>query len=356
MSIYHDSSAANRPSLVGDLLGVSATDTNHQFENQATTVLAWLVDWSPAVAAAVLKLFLGDHAPVELGRTGARTQITLPKPGGGALYPDLSVCVDGHAVQVLIEVKIGSDFHHYPEFGGKSQPEVYREVWRTETTGGAAIRAVGTLTLQGGVTEPDPSQLRARDITWRTLRDELQGLADHGTIEPAVALVAESFVSAIDTRIAPSTPTADEQNEFSLHYGPLLDAVKDGLVAAVRGAGTPKTIRGDAYFGWRIPLPGRTDDPLYLRLYLSAKNSRLNLAGNPDSLIAAPERDANGTLQPDEREAVAAAGFARTKDIAGYTLYRSTWPLADLESEQALGSILDQLATTGLLADAAIGA
>ena len=71
MTLYHDPTLpGGRPTLVGDLLGIPATDKNHQLENQATTVLAWLVDRSPSIAQMVLKLFLGDPvAEPERGRS-----------------------------------------------------------------------------------------------------------------------------------------------------------------------------------------------------------------------------------------------------------------------------------------------
>lgn len=98
MSLYHDPSLPYaHPSL-----GVPATASQHQLENQTTTVLAWLVDHSRVLARSVLGLFLGDYVPAE-GSIGARTQLTLPKPGGGAVYPDLSVCMGHHALQLLVE-------------------------------------------------------------------------------------------------------------------------------------------------------------------------------------------------------------------------------------------------------------
>jgi hypothetical protein len=145
-SLYHDPSLRyQRPSLVRDLLGVPATASLHQLENQTTTVLAWLVDRSPVLARRVLNLFLGGHAP-DTKLVGARTQLTLSKPGGGALYPDLSICGSDYDVQLLVEVKVDSEFHRYPEFDNRIQPEVYRLLSKSPSPGDARVRAVGTLT------------------------------------------------------------------------------------------------------------------------------------------------------------------------------------------------------------------
>ena len=82
--LYHDPDAGHsRPHLIVDLLDVPAKPNNHQLENQATTVLAWLVDGSPELAREVVQLFLGESPPD--GSIVARTQVSLGKPGGGAV-------------------------------------------------------------------------------------------------------------------------------------------------------------------------------------------------------------------------------------------------------------------------------
>jgi hypothetical protein len=338
-----------RPSLIGDLLSVPATVKNHQLENQATTVLAWLIDRSPAIAGVVLQLFLGDHAPAHGAAVGARTQLSLPKPDGGALYPDLSACVADRAVQLLVEVKVDSAHAVYAQYGGELQPQVYRDLWGARQPGDAEVRAVGTLTRAGGAREPDPERLVARDVAWRQLRDGLGGVLAAEEVEPGCRLIAESFVLAIDERIAPAPSTGDEQHHFFAQHEPLLDLVRDEIARLVHGTGAPKRIRGDAYFGWRIPLPGAVEAPLYLRLYLSPRSTRLNLPGYPDALIAAPERDADGTLQPGESAAVQAAGFPRTKDLDRYWLHRHPWPLVGLDARAAASEIVTMLAQTELL-------
>lgn len=329
MTLYHSPGVeAQRPSLVGDLLSIAAKDTNHQLENQATTVLAWLVDRSPSIASAVLRMFLGTSAPSG-GLIGARTQVAMPKPQGGALYPDLSICMADHELQLLVDVKVGASFHPHEDFGGELQPDVYRHLWRELGSEGTAIRAVGTLTRSGAENEhPDPNQLIARDVTWRELRDELQMLLQNGSVEPECHLVAESFVRAIDERLAPAPPSEDALQKVFAAYGRVLDAVKNEINQRIQGVGAAKAIAAKAVLGWRIPLPSANGMPLFLRIYISPANTRMNAPGQPDALIAAPERDTNGALQPSDAGMVEAAGFAKTKVIDGYTLYAHSWPSA----------------------------
>ena len=354
MSLYHDPELPYlRPSLIGDLLAVPATKEQHQLENQTTTVLAWLVDRCPAIGRSVLRLFLGDQTAVD-GKIGARTQLSLAKPNGGVLYPDLSICVSGQARQLLVEVKVDSVMAEYPEFDGALQPDVYRVLWKTPAPGDAHARAVGTLTRTGGPAEPDPDQLVVRDVSWRELRDAIDATLKSGEADPSARTVAESFVAAIDERIAPAPLTNAAQQAFFAEHSPLLNAVASGIANVIKGTGPRRKIRGEAYFGWRIPLPDPTGQPLFLRLYLSPAGTRLNLPGAPDALIAAPERDADGTLEKPASDAAQAAGFLKTKDFDKYWLHRRVWPLEALVAEAAAHEIVDGLAKTGLLPEGAI--
>lgn len=150
-----------------DLLGLTATTAHHALEDQATTVLAWLIDRSPLIARSVLRLFLDSVGDV--GRiVGAETQVSLPKPGGGALRPDLSICVSDRALQLLVEVKAASDFSVHPEFGGRRQDEVYRHLWCSPSQADAKLRAVGTLTRwPRSAQSVNVGELVARDVSWR---------------------------------------------------------------------------------------------------------------------------------------------------------------------------------------------
>src|SRR4051794_2281614 len=119
ISVYSDPSKRHiRPSLIGGITSVAATSKMVQAEDQWTEVLAWLIDRSRRFAAGVLELFLhGDEEALAAVQSavviGARTQVMLPSIGAGAIWPDLSVEGSDRAFQLLVEVKLGSEFHEY---------------------------------------------------------------------------------------------------------------------------------------------------------------------------------------------------------------------------------------------------
>jgi hypothetical protein len=97
MGLYQDPIKARpRPSLIRDLLTIPAKVDNHQIENQATCVLAWLVDQSPVLARDLVEVFVGNAIDV-VEPIGARTWLSVPKPDGGAVFPDLSIDGAGSA-------------------------------------------------------------------------------------------------------------------------------------------------------------------------------------------------------------------------------------------------------------------
>src|SRR3954465_2143481 len=104
MALYQDPAQPRlRPSLVEDLLALPATTKHHPLENQSTAVLAWLADRSALFAPRLVACFLGH--PVDKGIViGARTQIPMEQPGGGAVFPDLSLDGSNRAFQLLVEV------------------------------------------------------------------------------------------------------------------------------------------------------------------------------------------------------------------------------------------------------------
>lgn len=350
MSLYFDPvDNPRRPALVADLLGIPATTTQHQFENQTTAVLAWLVDRSPTVARSVLRLFLGD-AGLPQAEVGAQTQVSLPKPEGGYLYPDLSICASDHALQLLVEVKVDADLNIYPEFDHDEQPNVYRRLWQLSDVGEAELRAVGTLTRTGTDAPPDPDALVARDVSWRELREGLAGLLAAGTGEPEVRLVLGSFVDAIDSRISPLPRSEGEDAEFLNANSRLLDRVTDTVEQALGDVVTGRrSASGHAYISTRIATRDAAGIPLFLRLYLAAAGSRLNLHGAPDALIVGIERDPNGVLEPEAAVAVTAAGFENSKDLDNYRLHRRVYPLDEIiDPAETAADIVERLGATGL--------
>src|SRR3954454_24723734 len=153
MSLYQDPTGPRlRPSLIEDLFALPATIKHHPLENQSTAILAWLADRSPQFARRLAERYLGREVGADVV-IGSRTQLALPQPGGGAVFPDLSLDGSGGSFQLLVEVKVWSDFHYYehPTVGAMRQDAYYRRLWRDlETPGTVDLRAVGTLTRDGG--------------------------------------------------------------------------------------------------------------------------------------------------------------------------------------------------------------
>jgi hypothetical protein len=355
LPLYQDPETSHRlrPSLVKDLLTTPASVTNHQLENQATIVIAWLVDRSRAVATAILELFLGQAGAVGASAMGARTQLSLPKPGGGYVFPDLSVDVAGRKLQLLVEVKVGSAFHEYELSDGRrlSQPEFYRHAWwKLPLAGEASTRAVGTLTRQGGATKPDVDAMRARDVTWSELRDRLRALDADGVLEDSVALVTQSLVEAITAQIAVTPPDPAKYDAWYERYAEKVALVASALAAAQPG-GSTKKISGREYRGLRVGLLDRRGRDLFFRVYASPAGSRLNMPGWPDALIVGVERDANGNLEEGAAVAVSEVGFPRLKDIDGWWVHRDMWPIerAAADPEAIASDILQRIAATGLV-------
>lgn len=352
MSIYSDPTIPGRvrPSLIGDLIALKATTAHHALEDQSTTVLAWLVDRSPAIARGVLKLFLGESGAVP-GAIGAATQVSLPKPNGGALRPDLSICAADRTLQLLIEVKVASDFGTHAEFDDRRQDDTYRHLWGQPAVSDAKLRAVGTLTRDPqDAKSVDLDRHIARDVSWRELRDVIAGLLHADEVAADVALVAQSFVDAIDHRIAPKPPTADELRSFLRDHESLLDTTSRLVAEGLATSHAVRKISGTGFAGRRIQLQDQAGESLAIRLYLAAAGSRLAIPGASDALVVGPERGTDGFMEPEAHAALEAAGFPRLKDIEGWAWRRRVWPLDHLsDATQIADEIVPALLATRLI-------
>jgi hypothetical protein len=345
MALYQDPAADRpRPSLVRDLLRIPAKVDNHQIENQATCVLGWLVDRSPVFARELIAMFVGDAVTV-VEPIGARTWLSLPKPGGGAVFPDLSIDCAEASLQLLVEVKVGSEFHAYDT--GVLQPDYYRWAWSQPIPGPKAEhRAVGTLTRAGGPTPVDLATLRACDVTWSQVRDRLSDLVANDALAPAVALVADSFLEAIAAQIAVDPPDPSTLKGWLAGHRDDVHAVANE-VADLTAADGIKSTSGREFVGRRVCYSDVLGKPLFARVYAAPAGSGLTLAGWPDAIIVGIERDADGTLDPELSHAFQAAGFLRVKDTAGFWLHRQYWPLDD--SRVTASAIAQALGSTGLI-------
>jgi hypothetical protein len=83
-------------------------------------------------ARRLAQLFMGfDEPAASSPLIGARTQLSLTRPSGGTVFPDLSLDGAQRAFQVLVEVKVGSEFGVHRDVQGQLvlQQEAYRQTW-----------------------------------------------------------------------------------------------------------------------------------------------------------------------------------------------------------------------------------
>ena len=209
--VYIDPSAKHqRLSLIDELTKLPSRPAQVPAEDQMTAALAWLADHSEQLARALCELFLeddDDEAREAVGRSaavGADVQLRLPSVGAGFLWADLSVAGADREFQLLVEVKLGSDFHQYaiPELGRTlAQPDAYLHAWRScDDAHEAKVRRLGTLTLDGKAPRGD-DPWRARDVTWADVHQLLEDLA--GDLSPSVRLVAQDLRDHLAGRVLP---------------------------------------------------------------------------------------------------------------------------------------------------------
>jgi hypothetical protein len=351
MAFYQDpDKPRHRPSLIADLFKLPTKPGLHPLENQATATLAWLIDRSPAFAREIVELFLGPGSAPQ-GTIGARTWVSLPNPGGTFVFPDLCIEAADGQLQLLVEVKVASALAQIPGSDGviRSQEAHYRWAWTTLTGPHAHLRAVGTLTRAGGSTEIQPSALEARDATWSKVRDLIRNLLIESAFGPETSLVAESFLRAINARIAVDPPTPDKLATWKLEHAAIVSEIATDLRDRVPGARLTKA-KGAEFIGHRVHLPDVLGSELRLRVYGSPASTKQNLIGEPDSVIVGIERDAGGTLEAPASDIFAEAGFLKERDVIGGVMHRRAWPMEDALADPAAtaSSIWQMLATTNI--------
>jgi hypothetical protein len=333
-------------------MSVPATAVQHQQENQATTVLAWLADRSIPLARAVTQLFLGSEQPgVSADVIGARTQLSMQRVTGGTVFPDLSLDGSARAFQVLVEVKIDAEFHSYVDDDGKQipQPELYRQIWMTlPTATEAKVRAVGTLTRFGSDTTPDLEALRGRDVSWSELGDALTELITGSSLEPNIELVAASFLRAIETRIAPQKADHEALQHYLTSQRPLVDSVVRAVINHLGAVPAPGG-SGSDYVGARARLTDTAGEPLFVRVYATPAGGRLNVAGWGSAVIAVLERNSDGTLDQPSRDAATAAGFHNLRDLDGYYMHRALWTADGADASQIAKDLVHRIKDTKLI-------
>jgi hypothetical protein len=335
VTIYHDPNASDypHPRLLVNLMARPSKVDLLPLEVQVTTILAWLVDRARPFALALLDEFLESGDAVAGRAIGARTRVTLPPlPPGKSLYPDLSIDVAEHAMQLLVEVKVDATFHEHVLDDGKSlQPDTYVLAWTraVELDGRdeAIMRRVGTLSrAPAAAPSPDTKLVhaatrRVADISWHSVRDLVEsvlGANDFGE----VAVVAQDFVDVLETRIlSPPSVTVISDPVLTWAYG-LLANVLPTVAGRVQGASLGNYVAPQLdYVGRYLKLDFGLEAPTELWIYISTAHGRYN-GGRAEANLWLSERpDAPGT--PELRRQLATGGFTEVTDFAGTALRRS---------------------------------
>jgi hypothetical protein len=366
VTVYLDPSASDypHPRLFVDLMARPSTVDLLPLELQVTTALAWLADRSRPFALALLDAFLGAAPGAGEHAIGARTQVTLPPlPSGGPLFPDLSIDIAGHTLQLLVEVKVDATFHtHVLDDGISAQPNTYVTAWRRaverEGRGEARIRRVGTLSrTPADVPRPDAKLAdaqtrRAADISWHSVRDLITDVAGAGGFGE-LRVLAQEFEDALEQRIlnpAGGAPIGDPTLAWGFE---LLAAVLPAVVERVSGASLGNRVAPQTdYVGRYLRLDFGLPAPVEFWIYVTTAEGRYNGGRTEANLWLSEHPDARAVSEV--RKQLATAGFAEVTDAAGTTLRRSL-PLAQItaagepngQREAAIDWILRSLRQAG---------
>ena len=270
----------------------------------------------------------------------ARTQISLPRPGGGNVFPDLSIEGAGASFQLLVEVKIGAQLSESPDADGGAvkQDDLYRQAWAAmDDEGQAAVRAVGTLTRPGGPATVDSEALRALDVSWSALRDALAACVPNRRCRgPRRARLVRGRHRRPHRRRA-SRPHRGRR--WLRDHESLVASTATRLAERLAGTADAKTKFSSDYASRYVRFVDATGQELRVRVYLTPAGGRLNLPGHPDALAVYLGRDSDATLEKSIMPRLQAAGFVMQKDIWGFKLCRRHFEIpADTTDHPRLAS------------------
>lgn len=358
--VYIDPLAKHgRLSLIGELTKLPSRPKHSPAEDQLTAAVAWLADRSTVFANEFCKLVLGadDEALDALAIAtdlSADVQVRLPSVGAGFLWADLSIAAPAHAFQLLVEVKLTSDFHQYEiaDVGTLSQPEAYLHAWRScAPESEAAVRRLGTLTLDGKA-PPSTDPWRARNVTWAQVHELLMRISSE--LADEVRLVAEDLRDHLAGRVLPPEISAD----FLEQGARLTRGVCERLRPRVREGKISGNFKPNARFHYvggylQFLSPEGTREKLWF--VVTPAGGDYNVPGAPASIQMASVYEE--PLSAPAKARLVEAGFTESKDKIGYRLVRAALPLEDLGEESMSTKIADAadwavelLATAGFTA------
>jgi hypothetical protein len=347
MTFYQDPSTAGRirPNLLTELLGQPAWEQHHQLENQASIVLAWLIDRSPPLARRLIDLWLEDPELPKDAVIGARDQVILPS----GLRPDISVEVSGRSLQLLIEVKVGASFAEHDE---RRQDDAYRNEWRAMTDGEADRRAVGTLTRDprehGLPDEVNLHEFRARDISWRELSWTLRDVAARDELDPTLMTVAESFCEAIDLHIDVATVDEEALPEFFERARPLVAQISAEIGETLGAA--PSTADGANFAGAKLAYEAVGGMPVVIRVVAGVPGATMTPVGAGRTLLIGVGRDHSVLLKGEDRARGLEGGLELIKTLQfTFTGLRMPFEEAEKDPSSIVALLLPILTTLSML-------
>ena len=348
MSVYREPkrSATEDLGLIVALMRAPTSAAVRPEENQFSEALAWALRRAPGLAREFALLFVAGDAEAEdairsASEIGVDTRVTARGPSGRMLYPDISLCGPDRSFQLLVEVKLGSGFHMYPQPDGPtvSQPVIYAMALALDPAGvGADVRRVGTLSRRAEEAPKDVHPLRAQDVPWSAVRDLLRD----ATPPMDIAGVFAEVVQAIDTLILPTPPSGPEVEALLDWARSLLPGVLRVLAARADGRTNARVIPGQRYPYRGGIVEYTTPQGLDLRMwiYVSPEAAGYSVRGEPDAVY----------LQPDEGEkggpnlpATIAQGFRRERDFAGYDVWRFWVPADEVRAAGPVAAQVDFL-------------
>ena len=268
------------------------------------------------------------------------TEVPL-RTDDSVVFPDLSVCTEEHRLQLLVEVKVDSEFHDFAYDEDRlSQPDYYAAMWERHDPRPARVRRVGTLTRRGEA--PRSHELRCGDISWPAVAGILRSHAG----DERVGAVAVDLASFIEDLSAPG-PLGPEAERFLERWRPLLVAgaadAADRLGAA-RPPRRPNPGRQHPFLGTflKVDVNGAA---VNLWMHLSPARTLYAVLGFPDGFYVVVE-ESSGKVAADALPAIATS-FEHNVDGRGFWRYRrfvATEKLEAVPDDNRLALLLDTFA------------
>ena len=344
MIVYREPkrSAVNDRGLIAGLMRAPTSAAVRPEENQFSEALAWVLRRVPGLARHFALLFISagteaEQAIISAAEIGVDTRVTARGPSGEVLYPDLSLCGSNRSFQLLVEVKVGTDFAEYelPDGSRVSQPVIYAHALEADPPEvGALLRRVGTLSREPDKAPSDRHPLRCRDVGWSEVRELIRFVQAPCDISGVV----RELIEAIDARILPTPPPDDQVNALLDWSQTVLPRVLRAL--ALRAGGTTTgTARGGQRYPYRggyVDYPGPGGVGLRMWLYVSPSGVGYSLPGEPDAVYLQPDQEGKAGA---ELQGQIAHGFQWERDIAGLDAWRM-WVTA--EDVRAAGAVAAQ--------------